>query len=299
MKILVPVDGGLDCRKAIEFLSARAKWLNDTATKVELLYVAKPVEDPVEQGNFYSTDASYEAEHEIVLSRMKRELDAAGFTFTHKLIVGHPAKIVPEYAKVGSFDLIVMGARGLSMVKNLYMGSVSLAVVAQATCPVMLCRYESEEQEMARSLRIGVAVDGSAFGPKSAEFIGEHKGFFGEESSFEVLHVAEGDKTLSLGVEPTEALKMNKKMPKMQAMKLEVATAPTIEVFKEFDIDTKVVSLEGSLQKALVDYANEHLDLVVMGSHGKGALRSLVFGSSTRAMVADSRKTVLIIPKKD
>ena len=148
-------------------------------------------------------------------------------------------------------------------------------------------------------MRIGVAVDGSAFGPKSAEFIGENKGFFGDKSTFEVLHVAEADKPMSLGVEPTEALKMNKKMPKMQAMKLEVATAPTLEVFKEFDVEAKVVSLEGPLQKALVDYANEHLDLVVMGSHGKGALRSLVFGSCTRAMVADSRKTVLIIPKKD
>ena len=113
MKILVPVDGGLDSRKAIEFLSARAQWLCDTQTKVELLYVAKPVEDPVEQGNFYSTDASYEAEHQMTLARMKAELEAAGFPFTHKLIVGHPAKIVPEYAKVGSFDLIVMGARGV------------------------------------------------------------------------------------------------------------------------------------------------------------------------------------------
>lgn len=299
MKILVPVDGGLDSRKAIEFLSARAQWLCDTQTKVELLYVAKPVEDPVEQGNFYSTDASYEAEHQMTLARMKAELEAAGFPFTHKLIVGHPAKIVPEYAKVGSFDLIVMGARGLSMVKNLYMGSVSLAVVAQATCPILLCRYESEEQEISCSMRIGVAVDGSAFGPKSAEFIGENKGFFGDKSTFEVLYVAEADKPMSLGVEPTEALKMNKKMPKMQAMKLEVATAPTLEVFNEFGVEAKVVSLEGPLQKALVDYANEHLDLVVMGSHGKGALRSLVFGSCTRAMVADSRKTVLIIPKKD
>lgn len=299
MKILVPVDGGLDCRKAIEFLSARAKWLNDTAVKVELLYVAKPIEDPVEQGNFYSSSANYEAEHELVLSRMKHELDAAGFAFTHKLIVGHPAKIVPEYAKVGSFDLIVMGARGLSMVKNLYMGSVSLTVVAQACCPVMLCRYESEEQQITSPMHIGVAVDGSAFGPRSVEFIGENQGFFGDNASYELLHVTEAKKALSLGVEPTEALKMNKKVPKMHAMKLEVDTKPTLDVFKEYKIDAKVVSLEGPVQKALVDYTNEHLDLIVMGSHGKGALRSLVFGSCTRAMVADSRKTVLIIPKRN
>ena len=42
MRVLVPVDGGLDCRKAIEFLTSRQAWLAKVNATVELLYVQKP-----------------------------------------------------------------------------------------------------------------------------------------------------------------------------------------------------------------------------------------------------------------
>ena len=56
------------------------------------------------------------------------------------------------------------------------------------------------------------------------------------------------------------------------------------------------MKLIGNPEDVLPKYADEHLDVMVMGTHGKGALRSLVFGSSTRAMIAATNLPILVVP---
>ena len=65
---------------------------------------------------------------------------------------------------------------------------------------------------------------------------------------------------------------------------------------KAAGLEAKAVELRGSLQTTLTKYADENLNMVVMGSHGKGRISSLVFGSSTRAMVASCRMPIFIVP---
>ena len=45
MRVLIPVDGGLDCREAVRFLLARKSWLESERPDMELLYVQKPLSD--------------------------------------------------------------------------------------------------------------------------------------------------------------------------------------------------------------------------------------------------------------
>ena len=68
---------------------------------------------------------------------------------------------------------------------------------------------------------------------------------------------------------------------------------------KAAGLEAKAVELRGSLQTTLTKYADENLNMVVMGSHGKGRISSLVFGSSTRAMVASCRMPIFIVPGED
>jgi nucleotide-binding universal stress UspA family protein len=49
-------------------------------------------------------------------------------------------KVIIDYAKKNSVDLIVIGSTGVTGFKRLFLGSVANAVVNSAHCPVMLVR---------------------------------------------------------------------------------------------------------------------------------------------------------------
>jgi len=59
---------------------------------------------------------------------------------------GDPANEIVETARVGGYDLIVVGHRGLSPVKAFLLGSVSDRVVAHAPCSVLVVRLGLEAQ---------------------------------------------------------------------------------------------------------------------------------------------------------
>lgn len=57
-----------------------------------------------------------------------------------KLEEGRSLDKIIETAKVGNFDLIVVGHRGLSGIKEFVLGSVSDRVAHDAACPVLIVK---------------------------------------------------------------------------------------------------------------------------------------------------------------
>ena len=53
---------------------------------------------------------------------------------------GNPAQQIVNAAEEGKFDLIVIGAKGRSLLRNLTVGSVCDTVVHNAPCPVLVLR---------------------------------------------------------------------------------------------------------------------------------------------------------------
>jgi nucleotide-binding universal stress UspA family protein len=53
-------------------------------------------------------------------------------------MIGLAGDSILSEAKLGGYDLIVMGRRGFSPLKELLLGSVSQAVIHRAHCPVLL-----------------------------------------------------------------------------------------------------------------------------------------------------------------
>lgn len=62
----------------------------------------------------------------------------AGFDASGRLETGKPWQAICDVAEQLATGVIVIGARGLSRVESLLLGSVSRAVVGHATCPVMI-----------------------------------------------------------------------------------------------------------------------------------------------------------------
>ncbi len=53
-------------------------------------------------------------------------------------VVGAPGEAILTEARQGSYDLIVMGRRGLSPLKEIFLGSVSQAVLHGTPCPILI-----------------------------------------------------------------------------------------------------------------------------------------------------------------
>ena len=112
----------------------------------------------------------------------------------------------------------------------------------------------------------------------------------------EVIFVHADEETIPPEMLDKGVLEIDKLLPKLEHEEYMTAVESPLAMLRAAGLKAEPVELRGPLQSTLTGYADENLNMVVMGSHGKGALRSLVFGSSTRAMVASCRMPIFIVP---
>lgn len=294
MRVLIPVDGGMDCREAVRFLLTRKSWLDSERPDVELLYVQKPLSDRVSERGDFDAESYYAAEAQNVWMSLSHELESMPLSVKKTFLVGHAAEMIADYANVSRADLIIMGARGLTPMKNLYMGSVSQATIARAKCPVLICRDGNKAKEAA--LKVGLSVDGSSFGPKCADYIVKHRNFFGPDATFEIIHVVSDEPLYAPEFIEVKPIPPQATWADIEQLEFDYAIRDTQAKFDVAGVAVDSKKLVGDANVVLPDYAENNLDIMVMGSHGKSALRSLVFGSATRAMIASCNTPVLIVP---
>lgn len=294
MRVIVPVDGGRDCREAIRFIASKKDWYSEEKPEIELVFVQKPVVERTTEQPEFDMSAYYDARAMALWSIMREEIEAIPVEVKKTSLVGHPAQLIPQYANEQKADLVVMGARGLSALQNLYLGSVSLATIASSNCPVLVFRQTTELKS--GNLRVGLSVDDSPFGPKCADYLIAHRQFFGKDATFEIINVVPDDPLYAPDFVNEGPVPPQMTWEEIQALEFDASVKTPVERFDIAGVPVKAVKLIGDPEYVLPKYADENLDVMVMGTHGKGALRSLVFGSSTRAMIAATNLPILVVP---
>lgn len=147
-KILVPVDGS---DQAVQAAKVAVNVADKHGGYVHLLYVIRPyafeysrvdtgINPPAPELPGGSSSVG-----QRIVERIKQEIEASGIEISVELSQGNPSKVIIEKAQEGSFDLIVMGSRGLSGIRSNLLGSVSYKVSQEAPCPVLLARLGREE----------------------------------------------------------------------------------------------------------------------------------------------------------
>lgn len=74
------------------------------------------------------------------LADARKALDKAGVSHDMIIRTGHVATEIVEAAERGKFDLLVMGSKGRSALKDLLIGSVAKRVAELSRVPVLLVR---------------------------------------------------------------------------------------------------------------------------------------------------------------
>ena len=133
-KILVGIDGSERSYKAASYAAELA---GKYGAKVTLMYVASSST----YTDRFSAKPTYVPKEDILAGEIfdpaKKMLDDKGVTFEIAMELGNPAQLLLDRSKQ-DFDLVVVGAKGVSGIQGFLMGSVSSRVVQHSQVPVMV-----------------------------------------------------------------------------------------------------------------------------------------------------------------
>ena len=139
-------------------------------------------------------------------------------------------------------------------------------------------------------MKILIPVDGSSFTKRMLAFLVAHDEWFGGSHQYTVLHVASP-------VPPRAAAMLDKAT--LQAHYDEESQKvfkPIRSFFAKQKVSADFVARVGVPADVISDTAaRQRFDLVMLGSHGHGALANLVLGSVTSKVLARCDRPVLVV----
>ncbi|GAA0208393.1 universal stress protein [Selenomonas dianae] len=121
-KILVPVDGSVGGCKAVD----------------EALYFAEKCDAELDFV-YVASNINKDIPSHIVFDRIWEKLSESRKARKH-VKSGHVARSILEVADEAGSDMIIMGSRGLGLLKGVLIGSVSQKVIEEAKIPVMVVK---------------------------------------------------------------------------------------------------------------------------------------------------------------
>ena len=136
-RILVPLDGSEPSLHALEKAIQIAKKFDGKLMLIHMYSITVFKITP-SQVNAYVLELRKSGEK--ILAEGRKIAYSQGVPFETQLKEGHIVEGIVKAARDGNFDLIVMGARGLSKLKEILLGSVSHGVTLHAPCPVLIIK---------------------------------------------------------------------------------------------------------------------------------------------------------------
>jgi len=133
-KILVPIDGSKNSMRGLDEAIYLARQCHATITG---LYVI-----PIYPRNFSDAIMPYQIHltksAKKFMESAKTKCTQKGIVFKSKIIFGSPTIEINNMTKV--HDIIVIGSRGQSGLKEIFLGSVANAVVHKSKIPVLVIK---------------------------------------------------------------------------------------------------------------------------------------------------------------
>jgi len=145
-RVSLAVDGSAHARAAVEFFASLAL---PTPTSLRILGVVEPLRYPTSAPGFIASTlkAAMEDFENEARGRLQMAVGQAATLLRPRVArvvtatpTGSPAPTIVRDAETYGTDLIVVGARGLGTLARLALGSVSEAILRQASCPVLVVR---------------------------------------------------------------------------------------------------------------------------------------------------------------
>jgi nucleotide-binding universal stress UspA family protein len=135
-KILVPLDGSKNSMRGLDEGIYLARQCQATITGLYVVPLAKPKTD---------SQISYVEKYLLnnaakFMSKAKKRAAQNGILFEDQLVYGDEGSKITNFASNKSYDIIIMGSRGMSSLKEAFLGSTSNYVLHKSKIPVLIVK---------------------------------------------------------------------------------------------------------------------------------------------------------------
>ncbi len=139
-------------------------------------------------------------------------------------------------------------------------------------------------------MKVLAAVDGSPYTRHMLAYLAAHDEWLGPQHSYTLLHAVQG-------VPPRAAAVLDKTTLKTYYDEsAEKVFKPIRTFFSRQGLNASFISKVGLPAEVIAEVARKgHYDLLILGSHGHGALANLVLGSVATKVLAQCSTPVLLI----
>ncbi len=135
-KILVPLDGSKNSMRGLDEAISIAKSSGAEITGFYVFHL------PLAAGIKYTKKMRDDAQDKAVkaIGPAKRKAQQAGAKFQYKTGGGNTGDEIVRFAEKGKYDMVIIGARGLTGAKEKFLGSVSNHVMHKSKIPVLVVK---------------------------------------------------------------------------------------------------------------------------------------------------------------
>jgi len=135
-KILVPLDGSKNSMRGLDRAISIAGASGAEITGFYVFHL------PLSAGIKFTKKMKDDAQDKAVkaIGPAMRKAQQAGATFKYKTGGGNTGEEIVRFADKGKYDMIIIGARGLTGAKEAFLGSVSNYVMHKSKVPVMVVK---------------------------------------------------------------------------------------------------------------------------------------------------------------
>ncbi|MBI5859345.1 MAG: universal stress protein [Nitrosarchaeum sp.] len=135
-KILVPMDGSKNSMRGLDEAIYLARQCHATITGLYVIPITKPVTD---------SQISYLEKYLLnnaskFMSKAKTRAAQNGILFYDDITYGDEGPKIINYANNKSYDIIVIGSRGMGSIKETFLGSTSNYVLHKSKIPVLIVK---------------------------------------------------------------------------------------------------------------------------------------------------------------
>lgn len=136
-RVLAPVDGSEPSKRAALYA---AHLVTPFTATIYLLHAVEPLPMSLDPEEAEGIRAEVRAEAMALLEGYKALIERSGVRVECLVREGRPDYAILNAQEELDCDMIVMGARGLTGLEGLIMGSTAGGVIQDATCPVLVTR---------------------------------------------------------------------------------------------------------------------------------------------------------------
>lgn len=140
-------------------------------------------------------------------------------------------------------------------------------------------------------MKILIAVDGSSYSSKAVKHVVKHFDWLQGKAELHVLYV-----TFPIPPGRARAFMGNETINDYYRKEAEAALAPAEKILQKAGIPYIASYKAGDIASEIDAYIRKNkIDMIVMGSHGHGALQNVLMGSVTTKVLATTKIPALII----